>query len=95
MQQGRQYDFGLNLDREREGLVGLGRGAESRALILITHDLAVAAGICDHLMVMQEGRCVESGTLDRVLSAPQHPYTRALLAPVRSLATHRETRPGQ
>lgn len=70
----------------------LKRGAESRALILITHDLAVAAGICDHLLVMQEGHCVESGTLDSVLSAPQHPYTRALLAAVRSLTAPRAVR---
>jgi ABC-type glutathione transport system ATPase component len=64
----------------------LKRGAGDRALILITHDLAVAASVCDHLLVMQNGRCVEAGTADRVLGAPEHPYTRALLAAVRSLA---------
>jgi ABC-type glutathione transport system ATPase component len=64
----------------------LKRGAGNRALILITHDLAVAASVCDHLLVMQNGRCVEAGPSSRVLDAPQHPYTRALLAAVRSLA---------
>jgi ABC-type glutathione transport system ATPase component len=63
----------------------LKRGAGNRAMILITHDLAVAASVCDHLLVMQNGRCVEDGTLDGVLRAPRHPYTRALLSAVRSL----------
>jgi ABC-type glutathione transport system ATPase component len=67
----------------------LKRGAGRRALVLITHDLAVAASICDRVLVMQDGACVESGTVDDVLQSPQHPYTRALLAAVRSLADPR------
>jgi ABC-type glutathione transport system ATPase component len=67
----------------------LKRGAGNRALILITHDLAVAASICDHLLVMHDGRCVEAGALDGVLRAPRHAYTRALVSAVRSLEAPR------
>ncbi|MGP1395004.1 MAG: ABC transporter ATP-binding protein [Inquilinaceae bacterium] len=56
------------------------------ALIWITHDLAVVAGIADRLAVMYAGRIVEQGPLDRVLDAPAHPYTRGLMDSVP--ATH-------
>ncbi|MDN5794879.1 MAG: ABC transporter ATP-binding protein [Intrasporangium sp.] len=49
------------------------------ALLFITHDLAVVATICERLLVMYGGRIVEAGPVQRVLSAPQHPYTRGLL----------------
>ena len=49
------------------------------ALILITHDLAVVSEVTDALIVMRQGKVVESGTAERVFSAPRHPYTRALL----------------
>ena len=48
-------------------------------ILFITHDLAVAAQICDEVMVMQRGRVVERGPAGRVLSTPQHAYTRALI----------------
>lgn len=48
--------------------------------LFITHDLATARYICDRIAIMYLGRVVESGTLDEVYGAPQHPYTRALLA---------------
>jgi oligopeptide/dipeptide ABC transporter ATP-binding protein len=52
------------------------------SLLLITHDLAVIAETADRVAVMYAGRIVEAGTVRDVLSSPQHPYTRALLASV-------------
>ena len=49
------------------------------ALLFITHDLRVAAQICDDVAVMQKGRIVEQGPAARVLTNPQQAYTRALL----------------
>jgi ABC-type glutathione transport system ATPase component len=49
------------------------------ALLFITHDLRVAAQICDDVAVMQKGRVVEQGPAAEVLTNPQQPYTRALL----------------
>src|SRR4051794_13843822 len=49
------------------------------ALLFITHDLRVAAQICDHVAVMQHGRIVEQGPAAQVLTNPQRPYTRSLL----------------
>jgi peptide/nickel transport system ATP-binding protein len=51
----------------------------SSALIWITHDLAVIAGLADRVAVMYAGRIVEEGSVDAVLDAPRHPYTRGLL----------------
>lgn len=48
------------------------------AILFITHDLRVAAQICDDILVMQKGRVVEYGTASEVLANPSHPYTRAL-----------------
>jgi peptide/nickel transport system ATP-binding protein len=49
------------------------------AVLFITHDLRVAAQICDRIMVMEKGIVVEEGATHRVFNAPAHPYTRALL----------------
>lgn len=49
------------------------------AMILITHDLAVVAGVCDRVEVMYAGRFVERGTADEVFKTPGHPYTTGLL----------------
>ncbi|MFO0207661.1 MAG: ABC transporter ATP-binding protein [Betaproteobacteria bacterium] len=52
------------------------------ALIWITHDLAVIAGLADRVAVMYAGRIVEEGPVAAVLDAPRHPYTRGLLESV-------------
>ncbi len=49
------------------------------ALVWITHDLAVVAGLADRLAVMYAGRLVEEGPVNLVLDAPRHPYTAGLL----------------
>jgi len=49
------------------------------ALIWITHDLAVVAGLAQRVAVMYAGRIVETGPVEQVLNAPLHPYTRGLL----------------
>jgi oligopeptide/dipeptide ABC transporter ATP-binding protein len=59
------------------------------ALLLITHDLGVVAEIADDIAVMYAGRIVETGPADAVLSAPQHPYTEALLRSIPHLGMDR------
>jgi peptide/nickel transport system ATP-binding protein len=62
----------INLLRELNASLGL-------TIVLISHDLAVVARVCDRVAVMYGGRVVEAGSPDKVLSEPAHPYTRALL----------------
>lgn len=50
------------------------------SIVFITHDLRAAARLCDHLMVMHQGRVVEQGPTAALLRAPAHAYTRTLLA---------------
>lgn len=52
------------------------------SIVFITHDLRVAAQVCDHIAVMKSGRVVEEGVCADVFSNPSHPYTQALLAAV-------------
>jgi peptide/nickel transport system ATP-binding protein len=51
----------------------------SVAMILITHNPAVLAGLADRVLVLYAGRVAEMGPTERVLASPQHPYTQALL----------------
>jgi oligopeptide transport system ATP-binding protein len=62
------------------------RGKSGMAMILITHDLGLVAGIADRIVVMYAGRVVEEGTTDQIFYSPQHPYTHGLLGAVPSLA---------
>jgi oligopeptide transport system ATP-binding protein len=62
----------LELLRRLQGELGM-------AIALVTHDLGVVAGLCDRVMVMYAGRVAETGSVDSIFAAPQHPYTRGLL----------------
>jgi len=52
------------------------------AIVFITHDMGVVAELCDDVVVMYRGQVVEAGPVERVLAAPEHPYTRALLGAI-------------
>ncbi|MGL4255013.1 MAG: dipeptide ABC transporter ATP-binding protein [Microbacterium sp.] len=63
-------------------ILGLLRSIADRgvAVVFISHDLAAVRGVADRVLVMREGRVVESGPTSRVLAAPEHPYTQRLVA---------------
>src|SRR5712671_815660 len=63
----------LNLLKELQRRLGM-------AMLFITHDLGIVRKLADRVCVMKEGKIVEQGPVERVFTAPQHPYTRALLA---------------
>jgi peptide/nickel transport system ATP-binding protein len=66
------------------------RAEHGLSMLFISHDLAVVGQIADRILVMRHGRIVEQGSTQQVLTAPQHDYTRQLLASVPSLRTPRE-----
>ncbi len=55
------------------------------AIVLITHDLAVVAGLCDRVAIMYAGRMVEVGSTEDIFLRPQHPYTQGLLRSIPAL----------
>jgi peptide/nickel transport system ATP-binding protein len=59
------------------------------ALIMITHDLGVVAGLCDEVNVLYAGRVVETANRHRLFAEPRHPYTHGLLGSVPRLDTAR------
>jgi peptide/nickel transport system ATP-binding protein len=61
------------------------RRKKGTAVLFITHDFGVVAETADRVAVLQHGVLVEQGTAEEVLTRPQHPYTRRLLAAVPSL----------
>lgn len=63
----------LDLLRELQSRLNIG-------VILVTHNFGVVADLCDRVVVMQNGRLVEEGTVREILRTPEHPYTRTLLA---------------
>lgn len=56
----------------------------SPALLFITHDIAVAAQLCERGIVMEKGEIVECGTMAQLLTTPEHPYTRRLVQAARN-----------
>ncbi|CAN5390491.1 ABC transporter ATP-binding protein [soil metagenome] len=57
-------------------------GEAERGVLLISHDIAAAAQVCDRLVVLRAGEVVEMGTTDQVLGTPSSDYTRTLIAAV-------------
>jgi oligopeptide transport system ATP-binding protein len=55
------------------------RETTNAAIILISHDLGIVAGICDRVLVMYAGEAVECGSVDQIYYDPKHPYTQGLL----------------
>ncbi len=58
------------------------RRQSNTAVVLITHDLGVVAGLCDRVLVMYAGEVVEFGSVEQIYYRPRHPYTRGLLESV-------------
>src|SRR3546814_14758536 len=61
------------------GVIGALQRASNTAVVLITHDLGVIAGLCDRVLWMYAGRVVEAAPVRDIFLNPQHPYTAGLL----------------
>ena len=70
----------LRLIRRLQGEMGM-------AVMFITHDMGVVAEVADRVVVMYQGRKVEEGPTEQIFTAPQHPYTKALLSAVPKLGS--------
>jgi peptide/nickel transport system ATP-binding protein len=71
------------------GLLNGLRREHGLAMLFISHDLAVVAQVSDRVAVMQRGEIVEQASVRELFSAPQHPYTRRLLASAPTMKTDR------
>ncbi len=63
-------------------VLGRARRGTDLAILLVTHDLGLVAGLADRVLVLYAGRIVEEGSVDEVLRMPRHPYTIGLLGAV-------------
>ncbi|HWS34389.1 MAG TPA: ABC transporter ATP-binding protein [Actinoplanes sp.] len=70
------------------------RRAAGETLLLISHDLAVVSKLADRVLVMKDGRIVESGSTRVILSGADHPYTRQLIAAATGRRRARAAEPG-
>ncbi|MFT4212711.1 MAG: ABC transporter ATP-binding protein [Microbacterium sp.] len=75
----------LDLLEEQSEQLGL-------AVLLITHDLGIVAGLAHRVAVMRRGSIVETGEVDEIFARPRHPYTRGLLASVPRLDADLDSR---
>ena len=80
----------VTVQRQVLALLRRVRDDHGAAILLISHDLAVVAELCERVVVMYAGTVVEEGTVRDVLARPAHPYTRALLDSVPDMDTARE-----
>ncbi len=60
------------------------KDSEGLGVLMITHDLSTAAEYADRIIVMREGRIIESGTPDEIVNHPKNPYTRLLIESIPS-----------
>lgn len=72
----------VTVQEQISNLMGALRDNSNTAIILITHDLGVVAGLCDRVLVMYAGEAVECGSVEQVYYTPRHPYTKGLLESV-------------
>ncbi|AQP47249.1 ABC transporter ATP-binding protein [Tessaracoccus aquimaris] len=68
---------------QRQILRLLDEQLRDRASVFVSHDLAVVREVCPRVAVMLEGRIVEEGEVEQIISDPQHPYTKGLIASAR------------
>ena len=80
----------VTVQRQVLALIKRMQAQEGASILFVTHDLGVVAKICDQVTVLHGGRVLETGDTRRIVEAPRHAYTRALMA-----ATPRHDRPGE
>lgn len=78
----------LDVTVQRQLLSRLGRIASERkmAVLIVSHDFGVIASLAERVMVMQDGRIVESGAVEQIYHEPQEPYTKSLIENARAIA---------